>query len=64
MKKIHLIFVLAVFLSCPGLSSAAGESPSIPEVPVKGMVTLLDIGADKCIPCRMMAPILRELETA
>lgn len=28
------------------------------EVPVKGMVTMLDLGADKCIPCKMMAPIL------
>ena len=34
----------------------------IPEVPVKGMVTMVDIGADKCIPCKMMAPIMKELE--
>jgi thioredoxin 1 len=32
------------------------------EVPVKGMVTMLDVGADRCIPCKMMAPILKELE--
>ena len=35
---------------------------AIPEVPVKGMVTMLDIGADRCIPCKMMAPIMKELE--
>ena len=33
------------------------------EVPVKGMVTMLDLGSDRCIPCRMMAPILEKLKT-
>jgi thioredoxin 1 len=31
-------------------------------VPVKGMVTMLDLGAKSCIPCKMMAPILQKLE--
>lgn len=31
-------------------------------VPVKGMVTVVDLGASTCIPCKMMAPILVELE--
>jgi thioredoxin 1 len=34
----------------------------VPEVPVKGMVTMVDLGAKKCIPCKMMAPILAKLE--
>jgi thioredoxin 1 len=43
--------------------SFAGEKSAIPsELPVKGMVTMLDIGAHKCIPCKMMAPIMAELE--
>ena len=62
MKRISLLVVLIALLSGFDLSFAAGESSSVPEVPVKGMVTLVDIGADKCIPCRMMAPVLRELE--
>jgi thioredoxin 1 len=33
-------------------------------VPVKGMVTMVDLGAKKCIPCKMMAPILEKLEKA
>jgi thioredoxin 1 len=31
-------------------------------IPVPGMVTMVDLGATSCIPCRMMAPILEELE--
>jgi len=31
-------------------------------VPANGMVTMIDLGADSCIPCKMMAPILRKLE--
>jgi len=32
------------------------------KVPVKGMVTMVDLGADVCIPCKMMAPIIEKLE--
>ncbi|HOG16209.1 MAG TPA: thioredoxin family protein [Syntrophales bacterium] len=28
------------------------------------MVTMVDLGAKKCIPCKMMAPILEKLEKA
>jgi len=31
-------------------------------VPIKGMVTMIDLGADSCIPCKMMAPIIEKLE--
>jgi thioredoxin 1 len=38
------------------LSAAATEAP------VKGMVTMIDLGAKACIPCKMMTPILEKLE--
>lgn len=34
------------------------------KVPVKGMVTMIDLGAKSCIPCKMMAPILVKIEKA
>ena len=37
-------------------------SGEVREVPVKGMVTMLDLGASSCIPCKMMAPILKKME--
>ena len=32
------------------------------DIPVKGMVTMVDLGADSCAPCKMMAPILKRVE--
>jgi thioredoxin 1 len=32
------------------------------DLPVKGMVTMIDLGAKKCVPCKMMAPILVKME--
>jgi thioredoxin 1 len=37
------------------------RAEQLPQVPVPGMVTMVDLGAKKCIPCKMMAPIIEEL---
>ena len=68
MKRSMFNLTLVGFLSLMVLSSlsvsscSAEKASSVPEVPVKGMVTMLDIGAMECIPCKMMAPIMKELE--
>jgi len=49
--------VLALFMG--GLAAVAADSP---EIPAKGMVTMIDLGADRCIPCKMMAPILEKVK--
>ena len=54
--------ITLLILSTTSVSFSADGSTTVPDVPVKGMVTLLDLGATKCIPCKMMAPILAKLE--
>jgi thioredoxin 1 len=64
MKK-RTIWVTAVFLLASAfLVHCEGGQANLAEVPTKGMVTLLDLGAKQCIPCKMMAPILQKMEKA
>jgi len=67
MSKKSAVAVIAVTLIVIGafmhLSPARAKdySPGMP-IPAKGMVTMVDIGAATCIPCKMMAPILEKLD--
>ncbi len=54
MKKAYILFIVfsLLLLSIPVMAT---------DVPVPGMVTMVDLGAHKCIPCKMMAPILKKM---
>jgi thioredoxin 1 len=54
-----LLAALFTVMNHPASLRAADE----PEIPVKDTVTMVDLGAKTCIPCKMMAPILEELKT-
>ena len=54
--------ILIALVIIGGTSHGAEKTSAIPEVPVKGMVTMVDIGAKACIPCKMMAPIMEKME--
>lgn len=58
----NVVWLLSVLFVVAGQAEFARADSPIPEIPVRGMVTLVDLGAKKCIPCKMMAPILKSLE--
>lgn len=42
-------------------TSALAMDTTMP-IPVPGMVTLVELGAKQCIPCKMQAPVLEALK--
>jgi thioredoxin len=59
-KAVLFVWVFVFILSfTPGVFAEDFSS-----LPVKGMVTMIDLGAKKCIPCKMMAPIMEKMGKA
>ncbi len=55
-KIIFRLFV--VVFACASVAYAAPPQ----DVPVRDMVTVVDLGAKTCIPCKMMVPVLDAME--
>jgi len=61
-KGILAILMIATLALVPfDLHSRDYDGKSM-DVPVKGMATLVDLGAKSCIPCKMMDPILQKMD--
>ena len=60
-----MLVLTGIFLSLAlsaGVPWVGAQPLDFSKVPVKGMVTMIDLGAKKCIPCKMMAPIMEKME--
>ena len=61
-RKLSIFFILSGLVVLMGPPATQADVEKFSDVPVKGMVTMIDLGAKKCIPCKMMAPILVKME--
>ena len=59
--KRALVGVLMMFFCMPAVSGPV-LAAQFEDIPFKGIVTMIDLGAQKCIPCKMMAPIIKKLK--
>jgi thioredoxin 1 len=57
-KKVFAVSVIITLC----LTAAIVFAEDFSNVPAKGIVTMVDLGAEKCIPCKMMAPIMVKLK--
>ncbi len=57
-----LLFGFFFLLFITGTVYGSEPPYNFEKIPLKGMVTMVDLGAKSCIPCKMMAPILEKLE--
>jgi len=64
MKKLRFKICLPLLIGSFLLILISGNvlAGEFENLPVKGMVTMIDLGAKKCIPCKMMAPIMEKME--
>ena len=61
-KRVPAVIAVIISFFVLGVVALPSFSAELKNLPVKGIVTMVDLGAASCIPCKMMAPILDKLE--
>jgi len=62
-RGLVLILVLGVFsVSCDAANSKADEKNSTAAAEATYLVTFVELGSVRCIPCKMMQPIMKDIE--
>jgi len=61
-RKFTIFLLLSSLAALLGPPETVADVEKFSDLPLKGMVTMIDLGAKKCIPCKMMAPILVKME--
>ena len=61
-RKLTIFILLSGLASLHGLLAGMAFAEDYNDLPVTGMVTMIDLGAKKCVPCKLMAPILAKME--
>ncbi len=54
-KRLTVIFIMAVFVVMTGIAFAGEKASNI-------KVTFVELGSVDCIPCRMMQPVMKQVE--
>jgi thioredoxin 1 len=60
LQKIFFAFFLALLIQ--GLEGKDLQAVSPKEIPIKGQVNLVEIWSNYCLPCKMMAPVMANVE--
>ncbi|MFO7727335.1 MAG: thioredoxin family protein [Desulfonatronovibrio sp.] len=57
---VSVVFSLMFFYTAKEQTRETELEP-LPEIPAPDTVTMVNLGADSCLPCKMMQPVLEEL---